>query len=257
MQIDSKTAHHLWSHLSARQIVEFATDPKAIVLLPVAAIEQHGRHLPTLTDTQLATSLCLTAAEKLGAETPSLVLPAMWMGMSDHHLSFGGTISLTFNEFAGALTGIVRSVQQAGFTRLALVNAHGGNIDALSVLAVEFARQFQISVVSVTPWELAREEIGALLSTQPGVMHACEAETAMMLHLCPDLVQLDQLADYEPIAPSKPPKGLKRFSDFAEVSGPTGALGDPRAATPELGERVFTLAADALADSLRRDANWG
>ncbi|MFC6762022.1 creatininase family protein [Sulfitobacter porphyrae] len=194
MPIDTDHAAHQWSHHSAQQINEIAANPDAIVLLPVAAIEQHGPHLPTLTDTALATALCLSAAENLGPDRPALVLPPVWTGMSDHHLSFGGTISLTFDEFTAVLTGIVRSVEKAGFKRMALVNAHGGNIDGLSILAVDFARQFGISVVAVTPWELARQDIGAMLTSQPGVMHACEAETSLMLHLCPDLVHLDRLA---------------------------------------------------------------
>lgn len=257
MQTETVSRDVEWSHLSANQLNAVAENPKVIVLLPVAAIEQHGPHLPTLTDTQLGMDLCIAAAKAMGEQTPTLVLPPMWAGMSDHHVPYGGTISLTFEEFSGVLNGITRSVRRAGFKRLAMVNTHGGNSDALAVMAVELARGHDISVVTVTPWELARVGIAELLTTQGGVMHACEAETSMMMHLRPELVRSGELADFDPVFPNRPPQGLKRFASFKELAGPKGVLGDPRAATPELGSKILSLASETLALSLQQDTVWG
>ena len=144
-----------WDHLPAPAIREIAARPGALAVLPVGSLEQHGPHLPTITDTVSAHETSVAAAEIAAKEIPVVVLPGLWTGMSEHHLPFGGTISLNFAEFSGVIRGIVRSLRAEGFGRLLIVNGHGGNKEPLAVIARECAHEFAMPVVATTPWYAA------------------------------------------------------------------------------------------------------
>jgi len=227
-------------------------------MLPVGSLEQHGPHLPVITDTASAAAVAVRAAELVEGDPPALVLPGMWTGMSEHHLPFGGTISLNFEEFRGVLRGIVRSLRADGFRRLLIVNGHGGNIDPLSVASRELAHEFAMPVVACTPWFVATEQVAAILETQKGALHACEGETSLMLAITPDLVRTDRIEEAmrqrpEPVA-ARP--GFARFWSFSERAPATGTWGDPRAGTPEKGKRFLDVLAQVLVDAMRDPVLW-
>jgi creatinine amidohydrolase len=247
-----------WSRLTAPEIRALTERGGALAVLPVGALEQHGPHLPVITDSRIAWELSMRAARLAAAEVPVLVLPAIWTGLSEHHLPFGGTISLDYAGLAGVLRGVVRSLRAIGFARLLVVNGHGGNDDALSMAARELAHEFAFPVVAARPWSLIPDVMRAVLERQTGVHHACEAETSVMLALAPDLVRLDLLESAANQAPgaiaSRP--ALSRFWSFAERAPGSGVRGDPRPATAAKGEALVAAMAEALAGAMCDTTLW-
>src|ERR1700743_741908 len=126
---------HEWRQLRADELRERARQG-AIVILPVASLEQTRRHLPVEVDPILGETVAARTAQKaLAKGQPTLVLPVIWTGLSEHHMSFGGTVTLDNATFAALIEGVVRSVLRQGFRRIVLLNAHGGNENALRSIA--------------------------------------------------------------------------------------------------------------------------
>ncbi len=248
-----------WEAMTAPELRALAARD-AVVVLPVAALEQHGPHLPVWTDSMVGHAVAVRGAE-IAAEGPDplpvAVLPPMWMGLSEHHFPFGGTISLDYATFAGVLRCVARSIMADGFRRLFLLNSHGGNIEPLAVSARELAHELAIPVVATTITKLAPEAIRAALTTQPGIQHACEGETSLWLHLDPAQVRRGQLAhSVSPGGFAAGDAAATRFWSFAERAPVTGVRGDPRAATAEKGAAIFGAMAEGLARMLRDQALW-
>ncbi len=247
-----------WSRLTAPEIRAVAARGNALAVLPVGALEQHGPHLPVITDSRVAWELSAAAARLVADEMPVLVLPAMWSGMSEHHLPFGGTISLDYAAFSAVLRSVTRSVRALGFTRLLIVNAHGGNDDPLAVACREIAHEFAFPVVAAKPWSMIPDTLAAVLETQKGCQHACEAETSLMLELAPELVRTSMLelaARQGPGVIANRP-ALSRFWSFAERAPVSGVRGDPRAGTQAKGEKLLAAMAAALAEAMRDPILW-
>lgn len=255
-----------WARMTAPELKALA-GRDALVVLPVASLEQHGPHLPTMVDTRLAAEVSIRAARLLAAREPVVVLPCQWMGMSEHHFPFGGTISLDYATFAAVLGCIARSLKACGFRRLFVVNGHGGNTEPLAVAVRELAVALDMAIASATYWIMAAEAVGAILERQTSIQHACEGETAMMMALEPDLVRRDLLEEAA-AGPGSTPSGevagvtspdgigIQRFRSFAERAPGTGVRGDPRAATPAKGEALLEAAAAHLAAAMARPALW-
>ena len=248
-----------WTRLTGPAIREVAGRGNAIAILPVGSLEQHGPHLPVITDTRTAWEISIRAARLSAADgTPVLVLPGMWTGMSEHHLPFGGTISLDFAEFRGVLRGVVRSLRAIGFARLLIVNGHGGNIDPLAVAVRELAVEYAMPVVATTPWAAAAKQIAALMVTADHPQHACEAETSVMLAMTPDTVRPEHFEEAMRQAPPaiKGRPAYSRFWSFSERAPVTGVIGDPRAATAEKGEQMLDAMAEELAAAIADRPLW-
>jgi creatinine amidohydrolase len=154
-----------WERRTAPELRVLAAQD-ALVVLPVASMEQHGLHLPVWTDSMIGHACALRAAAE-ASDVPAIVLPPMWMGLSEHHLPFGGTITLDYATFHGVLRGVCRSIRADGFDRLLVVNSHGGNIDPLAVSTRELCVEFNIPVVAVTIFHVAGPKIGEILDTNP------------------------------------------------------------------------------------------
>ncbi|PZW45699.1 creatinine amidohydrolase [Humitalea rosea] len=243
-----------WERQTGPQLLALAGSG-ALPILPVASLEQHGPHLPVWTDSAIGHETCLRAAAKLG---DAIVLPPMWMGMSEHHLPFGGTISLDYAAFSAVLRCIARSVLACGFDRLMLVNSHGGNIDPLAVAARELAVELAMPIVVATPSKMAESALGAVMETQSGMMHACEAETSAWMAMDPGQVRMDNLGAAFSNAPSvgSEPPGAFRFWSFAERAPGTGVRGDPRPSTAAKGEAILDAMAEAVARLARGETVW-
>ncbi|MBK1662076.1 creatininase family protein [Paracraurococcus ruber] len=243
-----------WERMTGPELKALAARD-ALAVLPIGSLEQHGPHLPVWTDSACAHAIALRGAAAAG-DLPVVVLPPMWMGLSEHHLPFGGTITLDHATFHAVLRCVVRSLLADGFRRLLIVNGHGGNIDPLAVSTRELAVEFGIPVV-VTTWpNLAPKAIGEILTTQPGIQHACEGETSLWLALDPAQVRTDQLEAAISNPPPNPPAGMVRFWSFEERAPRTGVRGDPRAATAEKGEAILAAVTQALAAAMRDPALW-
>jgi creatinine amidohydrolase len=247
-----------WARLTGPEIRAIAARPDALAVLPIGSLEQHGPHLPVITDTASASAAAIRAARLVVDELPVLVLPGLWTGMSEHHLPFGGTISLNFNELRGVLSGVVRSLRALGFARLLVVNGHGGNVEPLAVAARELAHEYGLPVIACTPWYLTRERVAEIAETAETPAHACEGETSVMLAISPDLVRTDRFEDAVRQRPDPVPTyvGFSRFWSFSERAPVTGVRGDPRSATAQKGERFLDVQAEALAAAMRDRPMW-
>jgi creatinine amidohydrolase len=248
-----------WRKLRADELREQARQ-EAIVILPVASLEQHGPHLPVEVDSMLGETVARRAALKLVERgQPVLVLPVLWTGLSEHHMSFGGTITLDNAAFAAVVEGIVRSVLRHGFKRIVLLNAHGGNENALRSITDDLTPKLGVPIVQFTYWYAAAVAIAKILETQGGLQHACEAETAMMLAVRPELVATDRIplakANTTPDVADIVGGGVYRWRSIGSRSG-SGVIGNPEAASAEKGERLFEAIASALADKLCNPELW-
>lgn len=247
-----------WSHLTAEALRSLAARD-AVVLLPVASTEQHGPHLPTGVDDILVTEVCRRAARQMPVDVPAVVAPTVWCGLADHHLAFGGTFTLSLATYHALLRDLCRSILGAGFRRIAIVNGHGGNIQGLAAIAVELTRELAAPVATATYFMEATDEAAHILEDQDGVMHACEAETSMMMVAAPDLVQAARLPDAHgpafKMVPSLLPT-LKRFTTFDRLT-PSGVAGDARRASAAKGEALLAACARNLARRLGAGEPWG
>jgi creatinine amidohydrolase len=248
-----------WRKLRADQLRELSKQD-AIVILPVASLEQHGPHLPVEVDSMLGETVAARAAAKIAARGQAVVvLPVLWTGLSEHHMSFGGTITLDNAAFAGVVEGVVRSVLRHGFKKIVLLNAHGGNENALRAITDDLTPKLGVPIVQFTYWYAAAVAIAKILETQGGLSHACEAETSMMMAVRPELVAEDRI----PLAKSNTTgdiaAGVYRWRSIGSRSA-SGVIGNPEAASREKGERLFdaisTVVADKLCDKDLWDLPW-
>jgi creatinine amidohydrolase len=224
-----------------------------MVIAPVAALEQHGPHLPVEVDSTLGEEVARRTARQIVARgEAAVVLPVLWTGISEHHMDFGGTISLDFVAFAGVVGGIVRSLARGGFRRIVLLNAHGGNDSALRVIIDDLAPSLNAILLQVTYWHAAASAIAPLLERQAALLHACEAETSMLMAVHPELVARDRIPAP---ADNLPASGFYRWRRLRDVSS-SGVVGDPAAASAGKGERLYAAITTALADRLCAPETW-
>ena len=210
---------------------------QTLLLAPIAACEQHSDHLPVFTDSLLCGAVADGVEASLAEQV--LLLPVLWLGASDHHLPFGGTLTASLPTYETLLVELMRPLLNDGFRRVLVLNGHGGNIDPLRValrrLDVEYPRAL---LTGAAYWELAAPELAGLCrGGRKEVGHACEIETSMMLALRPDLVKRDRVRD----DPSPAPLGLERLfwaRDFARRTD-HGAVGYPELATAEAGRKML------------------
>src|SRR5262249_35072015 len=240
----------MWKELTAEDLrAKAAAD--AIVILPIASMEQHGPHLPVGVDTILTEGVCRAAAEMVANEVAVVVAPTLWCGMAEHHMAFGGTFTFDIPTYRAVLLAFLKSVERHGFSRVLIVNGHGGNIAALNAFLPDFARETRLRVSAVTYFELTRTDIAPLLEDQTGVQHACEVETSLMMVIALDLVRHERLAEAfsDPDARSRWRTVPARFRSFKEITA-SGVLGDARRANRAKGEKILASLAGRPADLL-------
>ena len=243
-----------WRKLRADELRD-AAKQDAMVILPLGAIEQHGPHLPVETDTLIADAIALGTARKLAERGErALVLPVVWTGLSESHMLFGGTITLGLPAFQAAVEDICRSLQRHGFKRIVLSNWHGGNDNALRTITDDLTSRFQLPIILFNYAPVAAKVVAPLLTTQPDIFHACEAETAMMLALRPELVALDRIPPRSDPPPSDEPE-LYRWRSFSALTE-SGVMGNPMAGTAEQGQKILDAVIGALAEKLAEATLW-
>jgi creatinine amidohydrolase len=218
------------------------------IVIPIAALEQHGRHMPLFTDSLLLGEVIRRVAEVLRDRV--LFTPLMWLGNSEHHLDFPGTMTASPRLYLDLLRDMVENFVFHGFRRIVLVNGHGGNIvpaqQALFELRQKHRDRGELLLLSTTYWTLGgkpNEADRSFVQTRMG--HACEWETSMMLRIAPHLVgDLKQVEALEFGNPFEPAHRAWITKDRTAA----GHIGDPRGATAEKGEILFrTFTADVVA----------
>jgi creatinine amidohydrolase len=222
------------------------------VVVPIAALEQHGRHMPLFTDSLLLGEVVRRASERLRERV--LFTPLMWLGNSEHHLDFPGTMTASPRVYLDLLRDLVENFLFHGFRRLVLLNGHGGNIvpsqQALFVVRQKHRERNDLVLLAATYWTLGtrpRQVEPSLVQDSMG--HACEWETSMMLRLAPHLV-----GDYA-AAPTvaqgnryEPGHQAWITKDRSEL----GHIGQPQQATAEKGETLFRLFSEDVVKFLER-----
>jgi len=211
-----------------------------LVVAPIAACEQHSRHLPTFTDAILVTAVAEQVEQRLPEQV--LLLPTLWLGASSHHTRFGATLTLEVDTHVTVLAELLTPLLEDGYRRLLILNGHGGNIDTMHLALRKLQAKYtdrQLSAASY--WELAAKELAGLAEGPHKVMgHACEFETSMMLAVRPELVRRDEVRDDPP--PLEPAlRGLFLAEDMKQRTD-HGAVGYPERASAEKG-RAFLQAA--------------
>ena len=245
-----------WARLKAHELRRLAGG-ETVVVLPIASIEQHGPHLPVMTDTRLGHEVACRAARKVYDQRPTVVTPVVWHGLSEHHMPFGGTLTLDHETFFAVLRCLVQSIQRHGFQNVLISNSHGGNIIAMQTATERLAMETGLTIVATTYVSEAAEEIAKLLENQPQIMHACEGETAMMLALTPELVdtrELDSLAT-ERVAFLKAGAASYRWRSFTHTTA-NGVSGNPANANAKQGEALLEAGANALAKLIADPTTW-
>lgn len=209
------------------------------IVFPAAALEQHGRHMPLFTDSMLLGEIIRRVSERMGDRV--LFAPLMWLGNSDHHLDFPGTLSAPPRTYLDLLGGLLENFIQHGFRRLVILNGHGGN-DVPGKQAVFEVRQKHrerddLLLLFATYWLLGGKpnQLDATIEQQQ-MGHACEWETSMILRIAPHLV--GDLKQVQPVEFGTAFSPAARGWITRERTVP-GHIGDPRHATAEKGETLF------------------
>jgi creatinine amidohydrolase len=225
--------------LTAPQIRQVPRDA-VVVVAPIAACEQHSRHLPVFTDT----ILCTAVGEGVEAKLPDevLLLPTLWLGASHHHLRFGGTLSADVDTHATILCELLEPLLADGFERVLILNGHGGNVDTLHLALRKLQPRYpNRHLTGASYWELADRELAALADGPRKVMgHACEFETSMVLALRPDLVRSDQIED-DPPGDQAGLHGLFTAEDMYQKTD-HGCVGYPERASADKGRACLNAA---------------
>lgn len=226
------------------------------IVIPVAALEQHGRHMPLFTDSLLLGEVLRRTKEAAGDRV--LFAPLQWFGNSEHHLDFAGTMTASPRVYLDLLKDMVENFLFHDFRRILLLNGHGGNIvpmqQAMFEIRQKYRRRGDQLLLSTTYWTLGGkpwESDPTLQQRQMG--HACEWETSMMLRIRPELV--GDLTKVEPVSFGAAFAPANRAWITKDRTEP-GHIGDPRHATAEKGETLFrTFTADVVA-LLERMLAW-
>jgi creatinine amidohydrolase len=255
-------SRRFWAELKSS---EFATlDPNStLAVLPVAATEQHGPHLPVMTDTAIMEGMIATVLGRLPDHPRVLFLPIQTIGKSNEHLRSPGTITFAAESLIRTWYDIGEAVHRAGLRKLVIVNSHGGNTEVIGIVARELRVRLGL-LVATTQWRR--------FGLPPGVytpfdathgIHAGDIETSLMLHFRPDLVDMSKAKlfpskaaameqDYQLLRPA----GQHGFAWIAQDINPDGAVGDASLATAEKGRRTAEHQADAFITLLRDVARF-
>jgi creatinine amidohydrolase len=232
-------------------------DPVAI--LPLAAVEQHGPHLPLSTDLDIGLGILAAAFRALPADFPAWVLPPQAVGCSREHTAFPGTLSLEPEALAGLIEDAGDALAACGVGRLVLFNSHGGNRHALEVAGLRLREEHGMLVVKASWFRFPKPEGVELPESEwRHGLHGGAVETAMMMHLAPEQVRKAHVKkvrslgeDLENSLTHVGPEGTAPFAWLADDLSSAGVVGDATLADPRMGERLVTHYGAVLAEVIR------
>ena len=261
------TTSRFWADLSTQDFARLLASGQAastIAVLPVAATEQHGPHLPLSVDTVLVDGIVAAALPQLAPELKVLFLPTQALGFSPEHARFPGTLTLKAETLLRLWTDIGESVAAAGIKKLVLFNSHGGQVSMMDLVARDLRARLDLLVYSVSWFNLPLldvqgQDVNALFSADEhrfGI-HAGDIETSMMLALAPARVDMVSARNFSSSAQQR----SQRFAILGNGKSaklgwqmqdynPAGAVGNAAAATPDKGRAVVAAAGCALAQLL-------
>lgn len=253
-----------WADLSTRDFAQLIANGQAattIAVLPVAATEQHGPHLPVSVDTVLVDGIVTAALPHLAADLNVLFLPTQAVGLSPEHARFPGTLTLKNETILQLWTDMGESVAAAGIRKLLLFNSHGGNVSVMDLVARDLRARFDMLVYSASWFNLPlldaqRQDVNALFSADEhrfGI-HGGDIETSMLLALNPLRVDMAQAQDFHSTSQDRSQQfailGNGKSAKFGwqmQDYHPAGAVGNAAAATAEKGRALVDAAGRSLA----------
>jgi creatinine amidohydrolase len=257
------TPHRFWADLTTTDFAALALD-RTIAVLPVAATEQHGPHLPLSVDTDLVDGVVSASLPHLPADLSVLFLPTQTVGFSPEHARFAGTLTLKSETIVRLWTDIGESVAASGVRKLVLFNAHGGQVSVMDLVARDLRARLDMLVYSVSWFNLPLrdaqgQDVNALFSPEEhrfGV-HAGDVETSMMRALKPDLVRMAAAQDFRSTSQDRAERfeilGNGRSAKLGwqmQDYNAHGAAGNAAAATAEKGQALLDASGRALAQLL-------
>ncbi len=238
--------------------IKSAVADARVVVLPIGTIEQHGPHLPLVTDVLTASELSRRAVERVPTE--AVLMPPVYYSFNEHHLDFPGTIAVGGQTIIDYITDIGVSLAHHGFRKILLVNGHGSNVPFLDIAARNITNRTPAICAMVSWWSLVPRALFDELresETPGGMAHACELETSVLLHLRGDLVQMDRAEKdinfqrteffYWDLQTPSPIVFQEWFSRYSK----TGTVGDPTKASSEKGRRFAEAVSRRMADLIR------
>lgn len=255
MNATSSERSYQWSDLKTQ---DFRVDERerCVAILPIGSTEQHGPHLPVQVDTLLATEIALRTARRSPEATPVLVLPPLWVSLAEHHMGMAGSLTLDFATLHAFVRCVVVSLKRQGYRRVLLLNGHGGNISALNTIVDLLTIETAVPVATATYWMVAATAFARILESQENLLHACEAETSMLMHLRPDLVDVHAAQSLR--APARgflEPAGTHRWQPIGHWTC-NGVVGVPHSASAAKGERLLDAAGEAIAARISDGSLW-
>jgi creatinine amidohydrolase len=251
------TPRRFWQDMSSEEFAKLDA-ARVIAVLPVAAIEQHGPHLPVSTDACINRGVLARALELMPDDLPVTILPMLPVGKSNEHLAFPGTLSLSAETLIRVWTEVGEGVARSGIRKLVLFNSHGGQLQIMDIVARDLRVRLAMMVVAYS-WYAGGLPPGLFddAEIKHGI-HAGAIETSMMLHLRSDLVRMDLAQEFSPLMRELAadyrhlsPTGAGRLAWMAQDLHPSGACGDARDADAERGRALIEHAALTLIALLR------
>jgi creatinine amidohydrolase len=245
-----------WQDLTSADFA--AVDPeRTIALLPVAAVEQHGPHLPLATDALINAGLVRAALERVGEGMSVLTLPAIGVGHSPEHAGYPGTLSVGLETLLALWTDIGRGVARAGVRKLVILNTHGGQSALVHLAAVRLRAELGLFVVRANYFAFGAPPGFFDAAELRNGLHGGEAETALMLHLHPELVRRELAKDFAGLparlAEANRLLGVEKPIGIGWLSsdlGPEGVSGNAARADAARGKAYLDHLAGCLADLL-------
>lgn len=245
-----------WAHLSARDFQQLDCS-RAIAVLPVAATEQHGPHLPLSVDTTLVDGLVTAVLPKLPQDASILFLPTVAVGKSNEHERFAGTLSLAAHTLIDVWMEIGAGVARTGIRKLVLFNAHGGQSAVMDIVSHDLRSRHDLLVFAVNWYRLGLPD-GLIDDDELRFgIHGGEVETSMMLALAPELVDMTRAADFDSslrrLAADHPVLGngvAARLGWQTQDINAAGAVGNATAASAAKGHAIIEFVSDRLAQLL-------
>ncbi|MEM8553171.1 MAG: creatininase family protein [Pseudomonadota bacterium] len=244
-----------WADMTA---LDFSTDTDGwIAVIPTAAVEQHGPHLPLGTDMMIGQGMVDTVLSRLPEDIPASFLPVQSIGKSNEHISYRGTLTMSWDTAIKAWLEIATSVARAGVRRIVFVNSHGGNIPLLDIITRELRVRFDVLAVHTAWFRFGNAGTADEKEEAIGI-HGGLWETALIRHFRPELVRDEHVADFES-SQSKflaehthlTAHGTHPFAWKAGDLNPHGVVGDATKGTAEIGKKIADHQADRFIELLR------
>ncbi len=259
----SRFPRQRWEEMTTADFA--ALDPeRTVAVLPVAAIEQHGPHLPVSVDTAIVNGIVRSVIELLPGDLPATFLPTMPVGKSNEHIAFPGTLTLSAETLIRLWTEIGESVARSGVRKLVLLNSHGGQPQIMDIVARDLRVRLKMFVVALSYWAVGMPEGLFPAAERVHGIHGGSGETSLMLHLHPDLVRNEERRDFVPasIAMAERYKYLRPegtgvgFGWQTQDLNEHGACGNALDADPQRGQKIIEHVAPRIVELLREIAAY-